>query len=69
MDKLLNFLDAKVLPVANVIGSQRHMMAIRKGLIATMPLIIVGSFFTLLLNIPACSKFSADFGSRVPNRY
>lgn len=52
MDKLLNFLDAKVLPVANVIGSQRHMMAIRKGLIATMPLIIVGSFFTLLLNIP-----------------
>lgn len=52
MDKLVTFLEAKVMPVANKLGSQRHMTAIRKGLIATMPLIIVGSFFTILLNIP-----------------
>ncbi|WEG72859.1 PTS sugar transporter subunit IIC [Vagococcus intermedius] len=52
MDKLVTFLEAKVMPIANKVGSQRHMTAIRKGLIATMPLIIVGSFFTILLNIP-----------------
>lgn len=52
MNKLVDFLEAKVMPIANKVGSQRHMTAIRKGLIATMPLIIVGSFFTILLNIP-----------------
>ncbi|MGX7417931.1 PTS sugar transporter subunit IIC [Carnobacterium gallinarum] len=52
MDKFVNFLELKILPVATKIGSQRHMTAIRKGIIATMPLTIVGSFFTLLLNIP-----------------
>lgn len=31
---------------------QRHMVAIRKGIIATLPLTIVGSFFTILLNFP-----------------
>lgn len=52
MDKLVELLESKVLPVATKIGSQRHMTAIRKGIIATLPLTIVGSFFTILLNIP-----------------
>jgi PTS system, lactose/cellobiose family IIC component len=33
-------------------GAQRHMMAIRKGIISTLPLTIVGSFFTIINNIP-----------------
>lgn len=52
MDKLVTFLEEKILIRANKIGSQRHMVAIRKGIIATLPLTIVGSFFTILLNIP-----------------
>lgn len=52
MNKFVSYLEEKVMPVANKVGNQRHMTAIRKGLIATMPLIIVGSFFTILLNIP-----------------
>ena len=52
MDKLVELLESKVLPVATKIGSQHHMTAIRKGIIATLPLTIVGSFFTILLNIP-----------------
>ena len=52
MNNLVNFLEEKVSPVAGRIGSQRHMVAIRKGIIATLPLTIVGSFFTILLNIP-----------------
>lgn len=51
----LAFLDRmaeKILPIANAIGNQRHLQAIRNGLIAILPLTIVGSFFTILLNIP-----------------
>lgn len=52
MDKFVGVIEQKIMPVANRIGTQRHMTAIRKGIIATMPLTIVGSFFTILLNIP-----------------
>lgn len=52
MDNFINMLNAKVLPVANKVGTQRHMTAIRKGIISTLPLTIVGSFFTILNNMP-----------------
>src|SRR5690625_6719924 len=52
MDKYIETLSEKIMPFANKISGQRHLMAIRKGIVATMPLIIVGSFFTILLNIP-----------------
>ncbi|MQS75491.1 PTS sugar transporter subunit IIC [Companilactobacillus halodurans] len=52
MDNFVNFLNVKILPVANKMGAQRHMMAIRKGIISTLPLTIVGSFFTIINNIP-----------------
>lgn len=52
MDKFVGVIEQKIMPVANKIGTQRHMTAIRKGIIATMPLTIVGSFFTILLNFP-----------------
>lgn len=55
MDKFVGLIEQKIMPVANRIGTQRHMTAIRKGIIATMPLTIVGSFFTILLNIPIAS--------------
>ena len=52
MDNFINFLNVKIVPVANKLGAQRHMMAIRKGIISTLPLTIVGSFFTIINNIP-----------------
>ncbi len=52
MDNFVNFLNAKILPFANKMGTQRHMTAIRKGIISTLPLTIVGSFFTIINNIP-----------------
>lgn len=52
MNGIVSIIEQKIMPVANKIGTQRHMTAIRKGIIATMPLTIVGSFFTILLNIP-----------------
>lgn len=52
MNGFLGFIEQKLMPVANKVGMQRHMVAIRKGIIATLPLTIVGSFFTILLNFP-----------------
>lgn len=73
MDNFINMLNAKVLPVANKIGTQRHMTAIRKGIISTLPLTIVGSFFTILNNMPiaAVAKFLAPYSEilDIPFRY
>lgn len=55
MNSLMTYLEAKVMPVATKISGQRHMSSIRHGLIAILPLTIVGSFFTILLNIPVDS--------------
>lgn len=55
MNGFAQAIETKIMPFANKIGNQRHMVAIRKGIIATMPLVIVGSFFTILLNIPVDS--------------
>ena len=52
MEKVLERFAEKMMPLANAIGSQRHMQAVRNGLISILPLTIVGSFFVILLNIP-----------------
>ncbi|KAF1299529.1 PTS cellbiose transporter subunit IIC [Enterococcus sp. JM4C] len=50
--KVLDSVAMKLLPIANKIGQQRHLQAVRNGLISILPLTIVGSFFTILLNLP-----------------
>lgn len=52
MSKFNNFLEEKVMPVAGKIGAQRHLLALRDGLIATMPFIVIGSFFLIVANLP-----------------
>lgn len=42
----------KLMPIANAIGDQRHLQAIRNGLISILPLTVVGSFFTVITNLP-----------------
>lgn len=63
MNNFVNILEKKVVPVANKLGQQRHMAAIRKGIISTLPLTIVGSFFTILSNmpIPVVAHFLAPY--------
>lgn len=52
MEKLTNFLDAKLTPFAVKIGNNRYLKAISSGFIAVMAATIVGSLFTLLTNLP-----------------
>ncbi|MDU4028609.1 MAG: PTS sugar transporter subunit IIC [Enterococcus faecalis] len=73
MNGFVQWMEVKLMPIANKFGSQRHMTAIRKGLIATMPLTIVGSFFTIFQNIPieAYTKLIEPYQAilDIPSRY
>jgi cellobiose PTS system EIIC component len=61
MSKFTDVLENKVMPVAGRIAGQRHLQALRDGIILTMPLIIVGSIFLILgfLPIPGYEDFMA----------
>ncbi len=52
MKNLIAFLEKYFVPVAAKVGSQRHLVAIRDGFVALMPLIIAGSFAVLINNLP-----------------
>ncbi len=52
MSKVIEFLEKYFVPVAGKIGAQRHLVAIRDGFVAIMPLIIAGSLAVLINNIP-----------------
>lgn len=38
-------MEEKIMPVAGKVAGQRHLRALRDGIILTMPLIIIGSVF------------------------
>ncbi|MFM2486943.1 PTS cellobiose transporter subunit IIC [Celerinatantimonas yamalensis] len=66
MDKLTAFLDIYFVPYAAKVANQRHLQAIRDGLIMSMPLIIIGSIFLIIGNIPIPGYFNfmaSIFGS------
>lgn len=52
MNSILAFLEKRLVPVASKIGAQRHMQAMRDGMVLGMPLLIAGSIFLILCNIP-----------------
>lgn len=52
MSKFNSFLETKVMPVAGKLAAQRHLGALRDGIILAMPLIIIGSLFLIIANFP-----------------
>ncbi|MFT4246377.1 MAG: PTS sugar transporter subunit IIC [Micrococcaceae bacterium] len=48
MDKLFDVLENKVAAPAAKLGEQRHLQALRNGVISAIPFIIVGSFFLIV---------------------
>lgn len=67
MSKFNDVLESKVMPAAAKVAGQRHLQALRDGLILTMPLIIVGSIFLILgfLPIPGYTDFMVNtFGDQ-----
>lgn len=51
------------MPLAEKIGKNKYLIAVRDGFLLSMPLLIVGSFFLLIANfpIPGWSDFWARF--------
>src|SRR5690625_1368416 len=47
----------KIIEIAGRIGAQRHLVAIRYGFVAVMPLVIIGSLCILVNNFPPLGKF------------
>lgn len=60
---MLNKLEALFLPLAEKIGRNKYLIAVRDGFLLSMPLLIVGSFFLLIANfpIPGWNEFWAQF--------
>ncbi len=52
MNGFIAFMEKHFIPYAAKIGGQRHLVAVRDGFIATMPLMILGSFAVLINNLP-----------------
>jgi PTS system cellobiose-specific IIC component len=67
MNKFISALEKYVMPVAGRIAEQKHLQAIRDGIILAMPLLIIGSLFLILgfLPIPGYNEFMAGiFGEK-----
>lgn len=56
MNKFFSFLENKLMPIANVFSSQRHLLAMRDGVVSAIPFTIIGSIFLIIANPP----FSAE---------
>lgn len=52
MNKFLNFLENKLAPLGKKIGEQRHLKALREGILMAMPLVLIGSIFVLIASFP-----------------
>ncbi|WP_285119233.1 PTS sugar transporter subunit IIC [Lactococcus petauri] len=63
MQKFLKWIETRLMPPMTKIGMQRHMVAIRNGVISTLSLILIGSFIMVFANfpIPAVAEWLAPY--------
>jgi len=52
MNKIMEFLEKFMLPVAVKLGQNRYLNSLRDGFMLAMPLIIFGSIFVVVANLP-----------------
>lgn len=57
LDKIVRFLEKYFLPIIGRISEHRHLQAIRDGVVATIPLLLIGSFF-LVFAFPPIEFFA-----------
>lgn len=63
MNKFMSSLEKVLMPMAEKIGKNKFLVAIRDGFLVSSPLLIIGSFFLLIANfpIPGWVDFWAQF--------
>ncbi|WP_125607195.1 PTS sugar transporter subunit IIC [Lapidilactobacillus bayanensis] len=52
MDKIMKWVEDKLVPPMAKIGTQRHLLAIRNGVVSSLSLILIGTFFMVFINLP-----------------
>ncbi len=60
----VKLIESKLVPLAAVIGRQRHLVAMRDGFISAMPFMIVGSFILILAHPPFTANTTLVFGQK-----
>ena len=72
MEKLMRFIESRLMPVAGRLAQQRHLGAIRDAYISFMPFIIVGSILLVISSFPSAtykefmaSVFGANWGNNI----
>nr|WP_090091432.1 PTS transporter subunit EIIC [Clostridium uliginosum] len=52
MDKFMKFFEEKITPPLTKVSEFKYLIAIRDGIISTMPLILIGCMFLVIYNLP-----------------
>lgn len=52
MNKIVDFMEEKVMPIADKVSNNRYLLAIRDGFMLVMPLLIIGAMALLVANFP-----------------
>lgn len=60
--KVMKVIEEKLGPIAERIGGNKHLMAIRDGFISAMPFLIVGSFLLIFAYPPFAENTTFSFG-------
>lgn len=68
MSKLMVTIETKLMPFMGKISNQKHLSAVRDGLIATIPITVIGSIFILLAFLPWPNAY-VDFLANNPNLF
>jgi PTS system cellobiose-specific IIC component len=67
MEKIFAWLDRNLIPFMTRLSEQRHLRAVRDGIISTIPLIIVGSFFLIIAfpPVPALAALVKPYTTQI----
>ncbi|EME7187752.1 PTS sugar transporter subunit IIC [Enterococcus faecium] len=67
MEKLMKWVEEKLVPPMAKIGTQRHLLAIRNGVVSTLSLILIGTFFMIFINLPfpGWNEFIAPYSATI----
>lgn len=67
MEKIFALLDRRLIPFMTRLSEQRHLKAVRDGIISTIPLIIVGSFFLIIAfpPVPALAALTKPYTAQI----
>lgn len=62
MDNIMNFLDRHLMPIADKLNNNKYLAALREGFMLSLPLIIFGSIFVVISNLPYLDKILGTAG-------